>query len=51
MSIYSPPYRRQHAEEARQRIQTYFPLRTPPDAYSRHLVACLTSMPTTACPR
>ena len=40
--FYSPRYRREHAEEARQRIQTYFPLRTPPDAYSHQLVACLT---------
>jgi pimeloyl-ACP methyl ester carboxylesterase len=41
--FYSPRYRREHADEARQRIQSYFPLRTPPDAYARQLVACLTS--------
>jgi pimeloyl-ACP methyl ester carboxylesterase len=40
--FYSPRYRREHAEEARRRIQSYFPLRTPPDAYARQLVACLT---------
>lgn len=40
--FYSPRYRREHAEEARQRIQSYFPLRTPPDAYARQLTACLT---------
>ncbi len=40
--FYSPRYRRDHAEEARSRIQSYFPLRTPPDAYARQLVACLT---------
>jgi len=39
--FYSPRFRREHAEEARQRIQTYFPLRTPPDAYARQLAACL----------
>ena len=40
--FYSPRYRREHAEEARRRIQSYIPLRTPPDAYARQLVACLT---------
>jgi len=40
--FYSLRYRRDHAEEARQRIQSYFPLRTPPDAYARQLMACLT---------
>jgi len=40
--FYSRRYRREHAEEARQRIQNYFPLRTPPDAYARQLMACLT---------
>ena len=40
--FYSPRYRREHAEEARERIQSYFPLRTPPDAYGRQLMACLT---------
>ena len=40
--FYSPRYRREHPEEARQRIQSYFPLRTPPDAYARQLMACLT---------
>jgi pimeloyl-ACP methyl ester carboxylesterase len=40
--FYSQRYRREHAEEARQRIQSYFPLRTPADAYARQLMACLT---------
>jgi pimeloyl-ACP methyl ester carboxylesterase len=40
--FYSPRYRRDHADEARRRIQSYFPLRTPPDAYARQLMACLT---------
>jgi len=40
--FYSTRYRREHVEEARRRIQSYFPLRTPPDAYARQLVACLT---------
>jgi len=40
--FYSPRFRREHADEARKRIQSYFPLRTPPDAYARQLVACLT---------
>ena len=40
--FYSPRYRCEHPEEARQRIQSYFPLRTPPDAYARQLMACLT---------
>ena len=39
--FYSPRYRREHAAEARRRIQSYFPLRTSPDAYVRQLVACL----------
>ena len=39
--FYSPRFRREHAEEARQRIGSYFPLRTPPDAYARQLAACL----------
>ena len=40
--FYSSRYRREHAEEARQRIGSYLPLRTPPDAYARQLAACLT---------
>jgi pimeloyl-ACP methyl ester carboxylesterase len=40
--FYSDRYRREHPDEARQRIQSYFPLRTSPDAYARQLVACLT---------
>ena len=40
--FYSRRYRREHPEEARQRIQSYFPLRTPPDAYARQLMACFT---------
>jgi pimeloyl-ACP methyl ester carboxylesterase len=40
--FYSPRYRRDHTEEARSRIRSYFPLRTPPDAYARQLIACLT---------
>lgn len=39
--FYSPRYRREHAGEARQRIGSYLPLRTPPDAYARQLAACL----------
>jgi pimeloyl-ACP methyl ester carboxylesterase len=39
--FYSPKYRLEHGEEARLRIQSYFPLQTPPDAYARQLAACV----------